>query len=414
MSLSRVPRGSSQSDVRRSNLRALVQLVRSSGPCRVTDLADSLQLSRPTLTQLIDILARDGLLEYVDETAEPGSRMGRPARLVRFCAERGYVVGIDVGPYRAVVLVADLLGSTVARWSEVDHQLSEADLAERVVSRVHELLQQSGIDSRDVQAIAVGHPGLVGPNGAGAPSQMATRWSPTQLIESLKEDFTCPLLADNDANLAVLGESQRGAARERNTVVYVHWGTRIGAGLLVDGTLHRGAHGGAGEIGYLLPFDTTGSRSVGSGAPGAFEEALAASAIAAQGAEAVRAGEPRPEGASGGVGASSVFAAAKDGDQAAARIRDHVIQHFSAGLAGITLFLDPDIIVLGGGVIFGTPDLVEAIGYHLDALSLAAPDLTLSALQNEAAAVGAVCHALEAAETDLFGYVPSQASGPSA
>lgn len=413
MPQSRVPRGSSQSDVRRSNLRALVQLVRSSGPCRVTDLADALQLSRPTLSQLIGVLSKEGLLEYVDETAEPTPRMGRPARLVQFCAKHGYVVGIDVGPYRAVVLVSDLLGSTVARWSETDHQLSEAHLAERVMSQVHDLLQRSGITPQDVQAVAVGHPGLVRPTRAEGTAEIASRWSPSHLVERLTEDFTCPVLADNDANLAVLGESQRGAARERSTVVYVHWGTRIGAGLLVNGSLHRGAHGGAGELGYLLPFNTTGPWSVGTGAPGAFEEAVAASSIAARAAEAAL-GELRTDGAPDLVGAGSVFAAAKDGDQTAERIRDHVIQQFSAGLAAITLFLDPDMIVLGGGVIFGSPDLLDTIAAHLETLSLTAPELTLSALQNEAAAVGAVCYALEVAETDLFGAVSPPANGTDA
>jgi len=403
MPLPHMPRGSSQSDMRRANLAALLQHVRSTGPSRVTDLSDSLQLSRPTVSQLVDALVQDGLLEYVEEAAGPGPRMGRPARLVRFRAEHGYVVGIDVGPHRAVVLVADLLGSTVARWGEDDHQLSEADLAARVVARLYGLLRQTGIESHDVRAIAVAHPGLVGPSPAGARlDSLACRWSPTDLIRRLQARFTCPLLTDNDANLAVLGESRRGAGREMNTVVYVHWGSRIGAGLLINGTLHRGAHGGAGEIGYLLPFDETDAPPVGSGAPGGFEEAVSAPAIAAQGQEAARMGQLRVGQPSDGVGAAAVFTAARDGDQTAARIRDVAIQHFSTGLAAITLFLDPDIIVLGGGVILGFPDLVQVIRNRLSERSLTTPKLALSALQNEAAAVGAVCFALDAAEMYLL------------
>ncbi|KDN87551.1 ROK family protein [Kitasatospora cheerisanensis] len=286
---------------------------------------------------------------------------GRPARTVRFRAEAGHVAGIDVGPTRLVVLLADLQGAVVGRWRLDDHGMTAPRAAREVCDRLAELL--AGLPgSGSLRAVAVGAPGLVT-----APLPERGPWP----VAGLRADLLaahpgCPVLVENDANLAVLGEHHHGAARGLDTVAYVHWGSRVGAGLLIRGRLHRGAGGAAGELGYLAPADVPGDPRTGPARPGWLEQRLL------------------------------------DADLTDPDSRATAVRRIGAGLAALTHLLDPDALVIGGGVVERHPDLVDELRTRLRHITLSPPALHRSPLRNESAAVGAVRLALESAEDSLI------------
>jgi predicted NBD/HSP70 family sugar kinase len=382
--------------LREINTAAVLTVLRGSIPLRLAEIAARTGLSRPTVGQSVSKLVVDGWAEYVDGATSPGP--GRPARRVRFRSETAYVVGIDVGPHKIRTVVADLDGEVVARSQVESHGLrTSGQLLGRARWSVTTALRRARVPRERVASVAVGTPGTVDPSThvlTSAPSLEG--WESLGLGDAVHAWFDCPVQVENDANLAALAESWRGVARGVDTVVYVHWGARIGAGVLIGGRLHRGVAGAAGEIGYLAV--TGGARDARPDARGLgpFERAVNAAAIVelAGRASGSRRGAPQDVGA--------VFAAARAGDGTARRAVETTSARLAKGLAPVLLVLDPDLMVLGGGISLGGSELLAVVERQLSRLTLTPPRLELSALGADATATGAVRLALTDVERRLL------------
>jgi predicted NBD/HSP70 family sugar kinase len=400
--------------LRQINSAHVVAVLRGAGPLSLSDLAARTGLSRPTVGQVVDQLHAGGLLAWV----EPGQgqragqdglpRSGRPARLVRFRAEAAYVVGIDIGRHKALVTVADLAGTIVARHREdASGASSSADLLAALRTAARGALAEAGIRRTDVASVAAGTPGLVDwPRGAVMLAPGLPGWK-IELARELRRSFRCPVQVENDANLAALAERKHGLARGAHTLVFIYWGERVGAGVLIGDQLHRGAANAAGEIGFLaLDPDTTAAPDQFGRGP--FERMVGAEAIVEVGRSAAR----RHGGVLAGLGlgldgmdprgAQAVFAAAAQGDQAAVEAVHTIAARFARGLAPVLLVLDPDLVVIGAGVSRAGSALLAAIEDSVGPLTLVPPRLELSRLGDEAVALGAVELALADAETRLL------------
>jgi predicted NBD/HSP70 family sugar kinase len=406
--------------LRQINSARVLAALRGSGPLSLSDLAARTGLSRPTVGQVVDQLYAGGLLAY----AEPGQfgavRSGRPARLVRFRSEAAYVVGIDIGRHKALVMVADLAGTVVAQHREMTSGASSsADLLAALRKAAREALARAGIRRADVASVAAGTPGLVDwPRGAVVLAPGLPGWK-IALARELGRSFRCPVQVENDANLAVLAERRHGVARDARTVVFILWGERVGAGVLIGDQLHRGAANAAGEIGYLA-LDPGMTAEPDAAGRGPFERMVGAEAIvevarsaaARQGGELAQLGAegPGPGGANGVGGrrapgeldAGAVFAAAARGDAAAVETVQTIAARFARGLAPVLLVLDPDLVVIGAGVSLAGATLLQAIEASVSPLTLVRPRLELSRLGDEAVVLGAVELALAEAEQRLL------------
>lgn len=380
--------------LREINTAAVLGALRGGPPLRLAEIAARTGLSRPTVGQSVAELVTAGWAAYVEGGVGTGSGPGRPARRVRFRGEAAYVVGIDLGPHKILTMVADLDGRVVTR-SQVEPRglRTGRQLLGRARWSVTDALRRAGVPRGSVAAAAVGTPGTVDPGTrvlTAAPSLEG--WESLALEDAVSGWFDCPVQVENDANLAVLAESWRGVARDVGAVVYVHWGARVGAGLLVNGRLHRGAAGAAGEIGYLT---VTGEREAvpdGSGL-GPFERAVGAAAIVSLARRGGR--DDLPD-------AAAVFGAARTGDRAARRAIETAAARLAKGLAPVLLVLDPDLLVLGGGISAAGPDVLAIVARHLARLTLTPPRLELSTLGATATATGAVRLALTDAERRLL------------
>jgi predicted NBD/HSP70 family sugar kinase len=258
------------------------------------------------------------------------------------------------------------------------------------------------MSQHDLKAIGIGTPGVVDP--ATQAVKMAARidgWEGIRLEQALRPWFECQIRVDNDVNLALLGEQWLGAAKDASNVVFVNLGIGIGAAIVIDGRLYHGAHGAAGEVGYLPLPDP-----LQMGAPatrvGALEQAAGGLAIARRG----RAAAQRPDGALlrrlagddvDAIDARLVFEAARRGDPAATSIVDDVVRTLARGVAAICAVLNPTLVVVGGGLSNAGDLLVQAIGSQLEQLVPFAPTVVVSSLGDQAVPLGAVRLALGAA-----------------
>jgi predicted NBD/HSP70 family sugar kinase/biotin operon repressor len=392
--------------LRRINSAHVLNVLRRSGPLSLSALAEQTGLSRPTIGQVVDQLHAAGLVTDADPDGTALARTGRPARLVRFRAEAGYVLGIDIGRHKVGVMVADLAGHVVARHRRANFGAnSSADILAALRRAAREALAEAGVSRGDVASVAAGTPGLVDrARGAVVMAPGLPGWE-IDLAQELRRSFRCPVLVENDANLAVLAERRHGLARDAHTVVFILWGERVGAGILIGNHLLRGAANAAGEIGFLS-LDGGATAEPDPFGRGPFERLVVADAVI----EAARAAASRDGGELAGLlatapdrlDAEAVFAAAAHGDQAAARVVHTIAARFARGLAPVLLVLDPDLVVIGAGLSRAGDALLTAIETCVRPLTLVPPKLTLSELGEEAVTLGAVELALADAQRRLL------------
>ncbi|HXJ96845.1 MAG TPA: ROK family protein [Terriglobia bacterium] len=250
-------------------------------------------------------------------------------------------------------------------------------------------------------AIGVGVPSAVDPRtGRVSWANNLPGWREIDVRGALESEFRVPVVVDNDANMAALGEQWKGAARHAPSFVFVALGTGIGTGIVVDGRLCRGRTGNAGEL-YRLNVDW---RRWAQGFPdtGYFEAHVAGLGIAAAGRRALGARQMR------GVrnlvqtrSAEFVFEAFKRKDPRARGVLERAFTILGVGMADLVCVLDPDLIVLGGGLVKGAPQfMLEVVTRVLKTIHPdIAPPVCFTALGDRAQLYGAAFAALTAAGT---------------
>ncbi|MFE7234638.1 ROK family transcriptional regulator [Streptomyces sp. NPDC001231] len=386
----------------------VLTVLREVSHLRLAEIARRTGLSRPTVSEVVDELRAAGWVEYVEEHPDSRNVMGRPARLVRFRADAGCVLGIDIGPHRTSAVIADLNGEPLATSRCATSAAQDSrELLAAVRLAVRGALDEAGLKREAVLAAAVGSPGILDPrSGKLAQAPGLPGWTSLNLKAELRRTFRCPVQVENDVNLAVLGEQWKGIARNTPTVVFALWGERVGGGICIDGRLHRGTSGAAGEIGYLTvldPHDDLGARPDAEGL-GPFERLTGASAIVDLAGSLPYRRSPRLAALlrEGALDVVSVFDAAADGDPGAQGVIDTVAARLARGLAPVLLVLDPDLLVIGGGLSRAGRVVLDAVTRHLRPLTLVPTPIELSRLGDDAVVMGAVRLALDDVENRLL------------
>jgi predicted NBD/HSP70 family sugar kinase len=213
-------------------------------------------------------------------------------------------------------------------------------------------------------------------------------------MNSLREALPPSVALDNDANLAAVGERSYGSGRDADTFVYVSIGTGIGMGIIIDGELYRGAHGAAGEVAYL-PL-------TGDGDTGADRDArLRGIMEAAASADAVVRTAKRL-GMAGASSAKRVFAAARAGDELALAAVQAEAERLALIVGTVAAILDPEFVLLGGGVGSNIDLLRPALESRLAELTPLGPRVAEGQLGQDAIVLGAVASALDTARDIVF------------
>src|SRR5438094_7172934 len=237
--------------LRDRNRRRVLDVLRISGRTSQADIARATGLSRTTIHTLIGELKEEGMVLEVDGRPA-GAGSGRPAaQLVLHTTSRA-VLGIDFGHSHVQVAVADLAHNVLAerhRDLDVNHRANEAlDFSAEMAA---EVLGEAGIDRSRVIGAGIGIPGPVDrERGTAGSATILPGWVGLRIADAMQKRLGLPVEIENDANLGALAELTWGAGRDCSNFAYVKAATGIGAGIVVDGRLLRGATGTAGEIGH--------------------------------------------------------------------------------------------------------------------------------------------------------------------
>ncbi|NDL58211.1 ROK family transcriptional regulator [Phytoactinopolyspora mesophila] len=375
------------------NCAAVLRAIRATGSARVTELVEATGLSRPTVTAAVTTLITDGWVEETEDRTKDTPRMGRPARVLRFRDNAQHVLGIDVGPHKVYCAVADFNGAVVTHVRrDVPSMISHSELLEHVKRTIELALNEASVSPTSLAAVGVGSPGIVDEHrGAIVQAPSVPGWNSLELAHWLRQSIDCPVHIENDVNLAIMAEQWNGAGSATDNLVLVQWGARVGAAVVVQGRLHRGAHGAAGEIGFVdLDSEPQGVQPDGLGP---LEARIGTAAIIDR---ARRLGDiTSPD-------AVTVLAAAAAGDALALKVLDDVCAQFARGFAPFLAAIDPELVILGGVITLAGDAVLAGVHRHLGQRALAVPRLELSALGDDAVALGAVRLAAADAEQRLL------------
>ncbi|MDL4774922.1 ROK family transcriptional regulator [Actinomadura xylanilytica] len=405
--------GGDPSVLRRLNSAATLRALREDGEATLSGLAGRVGLSRPTTEGVLADLTARGLVD--EAPPRQGAGLGRPARRYRFRAEAGHALGIEIDAHRTRLFLADLAGTVVGRHrADLEADQPPAERLAAVRAAVKTCLADAGIDRRSLRAVAAGTPGVVAPDGVVAFCTVVPGWEGVDLGRELGRSFPCPVLVENDANLAAVAERWHGAAREADDVVCVHAGSHTGIGTLIGGRLHRGRWGAAGEIGKLPElglYDTTAVLS-GAESAGALLDGIAPSGA---GARRVLDAAGRAERVlDAAARAERVLDAAGRAEPAASALVAALAERMARGVAAMALALDPEMIVVGGPLVRPGGPLVPELRRRVRPLCLSPVRIEASTLGDEAVGLGAVRLALDRIDEDLFSLDrPAQAPAES-
>lgn len=376
--------------LRSNNEWLLLEQLRTAGAASRAQLARDTGLSKPTVSSALAALRQHGLVREVGTLAP---ERGRTAVLYEPDPTAGYVLGIDVGRARLRTAVADMSGKVLSRTDVANRSRTATALAGVVGDAAEGALREAGVSADQIIHIAMGSPGVFDPeDGRVHYAVNLPGWGRAGLFDEIRARLGSPDLSiHNDANLAALGEYAFGGGRGSRLFVYVLIGTGLGVGIVSNGELFTGAHGAAGEVGFLPA--AFGDPAAGASRRGALEEAVSADAV-------VRAAKDR--GMSGRLTAKSVFDAARAGHPVAVDIIRQEGERIALVVAAVTAVLDPDVIVVGGGLGRSADLLLDQVRAALQRTTPLRPTVGSSELGDDAVLLGAVATALRIARPLVF------------
>ncbi|HEV8555198.1 MAG TPA: ROK family transcriptional regulator [Actinophytocola sp.] len=375
--------------LRTMNERLLLDHLLAGGPASRGDLAKATGLSKPTVSAALAGLEAAGLVHLVGSL---GGRPGPTTAIYDLNTAAGHVAGIDIGRDWIRLAIADLRGAFIARRDVRNGARSAADLVRRVRQLADAVADEAGVPWTSVSHAVIGSPGVLNPSTGRldfAPNLPG--WGRPGLVDKLRATLEVDFAIENDINLAAVGELAFGAGRGHSDFVLVSVGTGVGMGIVINGSLYVGARGAAGEVAYVPAADP------GIPSPEARQRGMTEAATSAGGiARAARAA-----GLSF-ASAKEVFAAAASGDHRALAVVEAEGRRLGALVVAVAAILDPDIVVLAGGVGRNLAMLGDAISRRIEELGPLRPSIVASTLGDGGVLQGAVARALDVARERLF------------
>ena len=371
--------------IRAMNEQLLLEHIRRSGKLSRAELARISHLSKPTVSLTLTNLERAGLVRT------SGVRTGSPgpaALLYEVRPDAGYILALDVGALFLRGAIGDVSGRIRARDSIKARAVDGHGRVGELVQLANRLCAQLPIGFADITQTVLGSPGVYDPRrdalGLAGP---LVGWDKPDVLTELREAFGDSLMLENDVDAAALAEQVHGHGQNVDSFAFVSVGTGIGMGLVLGGKLHRGAHGAAGEIGYL---------PLGSGHPSDARDARKRGGLEASASAAGIVRAARRAGIRGVASARQVFAAAEAGDERASRIVADEAALVAKAMCSIMAVADPELIVLGGGI-GQAVGLLDAVEREVRRHAPIPPELRVSALGADAVVDGCLAAGIDRA-----------------
>ncbi|WP_042458382.1 ROK family glucokinase [Neobacillus dielmonensis] len=310
-----------------------------------------------------------------------------------------WIAAVDLGGTTSKIAFISKEGSIVHKWEiPTDNSDEGANITANIAASIDEKLKQLGVSKEVLLGIGMGAPGPVDYETGVILNAVNLGWKDNfPLKDSLEAATSLPAAVENDANCAALGEMWMGAGKGAKDLVCVTLGTGVGGGVIVNGRIVQGVNGAAGEIGHstAVPF---GGAPCNCGKTGCLETVASATGIVRLAIEEIKKDELQGELAKlfsvqQKITAKDVFDYAKTGDPIGQKVLNEVSFHLGLILANLANTLNPEIIVLGGGVSKAGSILLDSVNSYFAKFAFPAvknsTKLALATLGNDAGVLGA-------------------------
>lgn len=310
-----------------------------------------------------------------------------------------WMIGVDLGGTFSKIAIIDMDGNIVRKWeipTDVSNEGQEIPVTIAKLIKVH--LEQWNLAQNLIQGIGIGAPGPVQIEEGVVREAVNLGWKdPYPLKEILEQQTSLPVMVDNDANCAALGEMWKGAGEGLKDLVCVTLGTGVGAGIITNGEIVHGSNGSAGEIGHITSILDGGARC-NCGKCGCLETIASAAGIVRIALSKMKQDQPMSRlfthyRQTNQMSAKAVFDFARLGDFLALEVVREITMYLGVALANIANTLNPEAIVLGGGVSKAGDILLLTVKQFFDQFTFPqvkkSTQLRLAKLGNDAGVVGA-------------------------
>jgi len=380
--------------LRRTNALTILNLLREAGSCSRADLVRASGMSAPTVTNVVSDLLAANLIKPLGEGESSG---GRPPDIIRFKAERGCILGVQISAHTLFFLLTDLSGEELdtAQVSLRGRKTDPEAICGLIVEELRQLFKKHKKAREQLLALVVGVPAITNvEEGIVLSVSTLENWRSVPLRRMLSKHVDCRIIIENDTNLAALGERHRGAARTEATFVLIDIGANVSAGIVLDGKVHHGAQWSAGEIAYFrLPRILRKQPVLHEF--GELEAVLTSSGILKSWNEAIAKSRRTSTPATDDMDASGVLNLAQDGDPLARKLIVSRAAIVADVIVNLSLVLNPGLILLGGKV-GSNPVLLSFVNKELENSEFAIPKIAAASLGDFAVLWGAISLALEA------------------
>ena len=372
-------------NINRSAVLDYLRLVRTASR---TEIADELNISLPSIARIVEQLIAAGLVRF---TGQKVSGRGRGRDLLELNSNENLVIGIDLGGSHVSGALVNLGGKILHEYrASIPGDHGEENY-QKLAASLQMILAESQDQTARILGIAIGVPGILDSRTGIVRLAPGLGWKDFPLLQRLEQTTALQITLENDVNLAALGEQWFGAGRGVRDLVMISVGTGIGAGIILDGKLHRGYSEASGEVGYILP----GVQFLDRKYPGfgALESVASGKGIAEQGAlqwSRFHQGQESP-----GMDAAGVFCSAQEGQAWAVQVVAETIDYLSLALANVIVCLDPELVILGGGIAGSAHMLIEPIKSRLTGVIPRVPRIEESLLNDQAPLLGAVARVFQ-------------------
>jgi glucokinase len=356
-----------------SNFLQVVQLIRAEQPISRAEISKKLGIARSTVSAIVDdLLNKEVVIEkgFGSSTKEGGRR----GIQLGFNPKSAYGVGVDIGGTKIFIVITDLDGEVV--FKEKIKTIADID---EIIATINQAILKSGVNQQLIIAMGVGVPGMTNTATGEVIDAPALGWQNVPLKDIMQQQFSFPVFINNDVRCAALGERWLGSGVMSQNMFFIAFGTGVGSAIIYNGQLIEGHNFSSGEIGYFIDMeDVENGLTNQPGQFGTFENKNSGTGLSRH-----------------GIAPEELFKQYAKHDPKAAAIIEQFIRQVSVAIANVCSLINPEKIIIGGGVSESMPIVMGEIKKNVLNFTPNHADIELAVLGTDAGGLGAVAYAFQ-------------------
>ncbi|MDT4376316.1 ROK family transcriptional regulator [Blautia coccoides] len=333
------------------NRSMVFDLIRRKGPISRAEIARTIGLSIPTVMKITEEFSHK---QFVQDVGKGESSGGKRPELLELIPDSKYIIGVGVGRSKTNVLMMNLAGEVFIREiMETGGTVVPEVWISRLIRVIENVIRESGLPEKRILGMGIGMPGILDEESGKVLFSPDFKWENVDMLTPIRERFKMDITIENANRALAMGEYYFGAGVDSRNFLVVNLGHGIGSAIMREGEFYRGSSGSSGEIGHII-LEKNGPKC-NCGNKGCLQAIASGNAIARDAKIAVLEGNASKimelvNGDINRIEAKTVFEAAHLGDQMAIQITERAMQYIGIGLANYINLLDPDLIILFGGL----------------------------------------------------------------